>query len=338
MDEKLSRKILMFYPDQSTIEDVAEREHLHMLVNSINYIVEESNRKAYRIIAENGEFLNHCFPRIELSAIEQYIKNTEFNTAGLQVKGLRICLTNIDKYDYTDLFYKSHIFSEYIENEISHIVAIKINTKRKKAVWTTDPNNKFHAVVETSLDCLSRILLSIMIDIMLYHSYSLPNDIKYRYDFAEIKKRHLISKKSEEDLKRIYGSEKERLTKLRYLPLSYAYISPDCKCKLKETLHNYSDLVINNVLYCISSTGTIIKSYKQSIYKDDDKIINDYLGYISSAISKSSIDGEEYIVKLYDNDTDKGCKPLSIDEFTKEFITRPLNSSVWFYRVKKGEV
>ena len=66
---------------------------------------------------------------------------------------------------------------------ISHLVGLRICSSSSQVKFTEPNGLPFDVIIETGLEDLEAILVSIMLDISIYHYFCLSNDLLYRKNF-----------------------------------------------------------------------------------------------------------------------------------------------------------
>lgn len=136
-------------------------------------------------------------------------------------------------------------------------------------------NESFSAVIESGVDELSKIIISIMLDIALYHYFKLPNNLLYRQSFGIVKKEFLEDSLSRTEMRSIYGSSFNSRKDIRYLSISSLFIdniyeNPEAITELLKTFTRfYYKHVIGSVLVDINNN--YIKLDKSFPVDDDEK-------------------------------------------------------------------
>ena len=237
MNNKFERKTVFLYPDLCVLprEDVLRTNNL---ITKINFVVYSANDLIRQILSSgNFSFLN-CLPSVTLQSVFEEEKTN------IDCNNVRICITGYNDIDYSANYKK--LVHEYQSGraDISHLVAIHITDKSQKAQFLFDKQGNFDVIIKTDLDHLRVVLVSIMLDISLYHYFLLSDKLTFRRDFNKIKFRYILSNDSNEQYKTLYGltlNEEEVV----YLPISYSGINklerrtnPDSRKDLIQSLIN----------------------------------------------------------------------------------------------------
>ena len=139
----------------------------------------------------------------------------------IDYQDVRICIAKFKSVDYTANY--SELIREYKDGQrdISHLVALHIVDSTSQTFvprFYIDPANNFDVIIETGLKDLKGILMSIMLDISLYHYFSLSDKLPDRKKFNGVKHKHLTSQLDK--AKEIYGNISIGNQQM-YLPFSY---------------------------------------------------------------------------------------------------------------------
>jgi hypothetical protein len=288
---QLDRKILMLYPDAKDISDVAERKKLFQLIDSMSFIVDEANRIVQEFIRKNySNFKKHCLTEIILKSLTQYYKDPTTNQPfeSIVCNGLRICLTRFADYNFADYYDNALSIVKKEERDISHLVAIQMT--EEKTFWRAANKQEeaiFDATVETNMDDLLRVLVSIMIDILLYHSFSLPEKYETRKLFPTLKRSYILNKFSNDDIHITYGNSRKDLEEIGYIPISLNYISGDTlRIDADQLFYRFGDLILSELVPEITEPTLTVKTnalysndYAYMISQNHDRIkeqINDF--------------------------------------------------------------
>ena len=262
---QLERKILMLYPDAKDIPDTAERKNLFQLIDSMAFIVDEANRIVQEFIRKNYDnFKKHCLTEIILKSLTQYYKDSTTTKPfdSIACNGLRICLTKFADYNFDEYYDNALSTEKKEESDISHLVAIKIT--EEKTIWRTPNKQKediFDATVETNVDDLLRVLVSIMVDILLYHSFSLPEQYTIRKQFPIWKRSYILDKFSNDDISLNYGNSRKELEEIGYIPISLNYISGDSlRIDAAHLYSRFGDLIFSKVVPEVIESSLSVKT------------------------------------------------------------------------------
>lgn len=246
MEKKIDRKTVFLYPDLATLTR-KEVCLTNALITNINLVVDSANALIQNILCSgNFSFIN-CMPTVLMTSVcEDFKKNK------VECSNVRICISAYDDIDYTENY--AHLINNYKTgcSDISHLVAVHISDKFDKTQFTHDNAGNFDVIVKTNLDYLENVLVSIMLDISLYHYFLLSNDLSYRRSFNKIKYEHLLKTPSN-ILENIYGFNPQN-QKLIYLPISLGDVSQLENYTTVALRHNFIDELINNYANFLATT------------------------------------------------------------------------------------
>lgn len=312
------RKVLFLYPNIDDLSD-SIKEKLADLIDSLYYIISDANEFVARAFSSDAFVNSKYIPVIESQAI-----NKAHDEASQEdIHGIRLCVTSFDSFSFKDKY--SHLISKekLDENDVSHLLSIKLFPKAKKYSWKTSNDENYSAEIETGVDELKNIIISIMLDIALYHYFRLPADLPYRQSFGMIKKEFLDVSMSSNARRVLYGSSDEKRSNIRYLPISLQYIDAIEKDpeKIKELLKGFTDLYYKHVIpdvYIDTKNNTISfeKGNKENPFDNQeefDKLI--------SSLTKTEIDEIIELFKNQLNDEDR-----SVLEDRDEIVILLLNN------------
>lgn len=156
-----------------------------------------------------------CKPTIDMRCVgEAADKFSDYSN-------VRICVVKYDNFDYSSNYRNIIEAVKNDKNDISHLVALYIhsNPNHRSFKFYKDDKNSFDAIIETDLDHLEHLLTAIMLDISLYHHFSLPDDLNFRKSFNNIKFNYILNKTTIDDLKPIFGDLINKESPI-YLPFS----------------------------------------------------------------------------------------------------------------------
>lgn len=229
---------------------------------------------------------------------------------------VRICVAKYGTMDYAS--YYSKIVEEFKKekSEISHLVALNISPSETKTSFCADPKGNFDAIITVDLEHLDILLESIMLDISLYHYFSLPKDSIKRKQFNSLKFSYIVNTFSPEMLS-YYGKNIDRDTQI-YLPISLCRMNeyvrrtkPESKNEtIKSLIFDYAVFLIeaNSAKYHYNEHGKIpydekCKEYGTAIF---DAIQHNQLAldWMSQNLS--------FVVILYVQDSTENLPPLML--------------------------
>ena len=265
----MERKTLFLYPklDGNKYDELISTMNL---VTDISRIIGAVNSNLSQVM-RMGCFSNiSCLPIVEIKEINRAID--DFTDS----ERVRICINKYDTFEYQS-FYKN-VIEQYKtgETDISHLVGLNIvSDPKSKPQFMCDTNKNFDVIIETGLDGLFEILMSIIMDISLYHYFNLSNVLIYRRKFSELKCNYIFKHENLGFFKE-YGVNKiEELADVKYLPFSLKNVKDlnrrKKREKKKETL---TTLIKNylNMLVEILPTNVEVNSICSIMYPYDLKL------------------------------------------------------------------
>jgi len=153
-------------------------------------------------------------------------------------------------------------------DKISHLIYIEIPQEEAPIKWDDTRKEPFDAVLVSGMGKVKYVVLSIMLDILLYYMMGFPDSLDYRKTISK-KKTSVIKKRFEEDrLKEIYGTS--TMNSDVYLPITLATI-------LDMGKNCVGPIFVNRVEKYISSNANFSETFErlygqlQNIVFDDFK-------------------------------------------------------------------
>ena len=209
---ELERKTVFLYP-QADEMNAEVYEETSKLISRIHKVVNISNELIKDILCGGSFSSVKCKPTVTMKCVGESLGNyTDYSN-------IRICVAKYNNFDYTPNYSKVIEAVKIDKTNISHLVALHIYSVPRPIKFYEDASNEFDAIVETDLDHLEKLLTTIMLDISLYHYFSLPSDLQFRRDFNRVKFDYIKNKYGHNNIKKIYG-ENVSLDKTIYLPFS----------------------------------------------------------------------------------------------------------------------
>lgn len=266
---KLERKTIFLYPEINEL-----RKDLFMttsnLITSIRKIVAISNMTIDRILCGGCFSCVKCKPVVSMQCVGQ--KADGFS----DYSNVRICVAKYGDIDYTENYRSIIDETKNDKYDISHLVALHIYTSKRRIKFYYDKTNQFDAIVETDLEHLDQLLTAIMLDISLYHFFSLSKDLNYRKDFNETKFKYIIRHFSDEELQKIYG-ESINKDKPIYLPFSMKKVNELSRRinidnrneAIRELIYEYGVFLINAISFPLKINCDF---YIQNLYEYEFRI------------------------------------------------------------------
>lgn len=283
------RNALFLYPKVDTLK-ASDQRSVFSLISDLKIIANISNQEIEKILRDNSFAYIRCLPSIN---VEELHSASCINDE--DAERVRICVIGYDDTSYEKAY--SSICKNYNNNKlkISHLVGLKISSKSTCVKFYKPENSMFDVVVETGLVDLQTILVSIMLDISIYHYFSLSSDLQYRKTFSQLKIDYI--RNSENKTK--YG-EKVDFDIIKYLPFSYPYVSEMNRSYekgseiLTSLLRDYFDFITKCVCEEI-----LYSSLKELEDPYAAKVPPSHLTYISKTISCDSFCvGTNYYVAI----------------------------------------
>ncbi len=283
MENRIERKTLFIYPNLREMETIRS-EKIVDLISDISRIITEVNTDLSQLIRMGCFTSVNCLPLVEMAELNQDIKHVEQSEKKLQ--RVRICINKYHDVSYYSFYDK--VFENKNDLDISHLVGLNIVSDNiNKVVFLPDTSEKFDVIVETSLDSLYHVLISIMLDISLYHYFNLSNDLNDRKKFSIEKCKYLTQ--SLDDFQSIYGSKPELLRDSKYLPFSYKGTLALKRRKRIESKKESLNQTINEYFRFLTSVLCTKVPVKQngSIVHPDEITNRSHLSYIDLYIDKN---------------------------------------------------
>ena len=268
-----NRTVLFLFPDYEEYETISQLV-LTRLISDLKIIINTSNENIRRILQDGGFSYIRCLPSIEM---EELNKNPEPESADL----VRVCVISHDNEDY-ESHYKE-ICESYSKNEveISHLIGLRINNI-KEEVSFKESDSSFDVIVETNLNDLECVLISIMLDTSVYHYFSLDNNIRFRKNFSKLK----VEGIKESDYAAEYGTN-VNWEGITYLPFSYPYVkeyfdksvhnpSEKHEAIISELIESYFDLILSHICKSIryNKRKELLTPYDSGVNKKAQKALD----------------------------------------------------------------
>lgn len=255
-----TRKTLFLYPKLENL-DIHKQIKIIDLITHLKIIVNVSNEKIARILRDSSFAYVRCLPSVN---VEELCAEMLINE---EVERVRVCVIGYNEASYENSY--SHICQQYVQNKlnISHLVGVKINTSVNSVSFYKPEGSPFDVIIETGLFNLENILVSIMLDISIYHYFALSNDIQYRRKFSALKMNSIRESNHINE----YG-DNVNLGEIHYLPFTYPYVK-----KISEDKNGEISSIINEAL---DEYFEFIARYVCSeIFFDNNKELNEPYSY-----------------------------------------------------------
>ena len=289
----VERNAVFVYPDINSKEFSKEEMKITTrLVTNMYTIVDMANRRIEAMLC-CGAFLRiNCLPTAKLTMVPA-VTNSK-----LKKDNIRLCIIKYKNIDYSGNYME--IVNDYKSrrSNISHLVALNILDDNDDTVcFEQDKEDRFDVVIKSNRSHLENILVSIMLDISLYHYFLLSKELRERIEFNQKKINYIINNNSTEKLKEIYGTSFETYIP-KYLPFSLIYIKNVYESDkplaeiINDVLINYSKFIssILLVIVHINNNGSVkdIEKYEdiihtvQKLTKKDPSIKNIIISFLDS--------------------------------------------------------
>ena len=292
------RKVLFLYPNIDDLPDDNIKEKVVDLIDSLYYIISDANEFIARAFSSDVFVNSKYIPVIEAQAINK----AHDEVSQEDIHGIRLCVTSFDTYDFSDKY--CHLISKekLDENDVSHLLSIKLFPRSRKYSWKTSNDPNYSAIIETGVNELEKIIESIMLDIALYHYFRLPADLPYRQSFGVLKKEFLDVSMSSNARRVHYGSTDEKRSHIRYLPISLPHVDAIEKDpgEMKELLKKFTDLYYE---YVIPDAYVDLKTNEIKFDKGNKEIPFDNPEEFDKLVSGLSKTDIEEIIELFKNQT-----------------------------------
>ena len=274
---EIERKTIFLYPD---LNNASREELISMtsLITSINQIVVLSNRQIAQILKEGNFSFIRCMPTVLMRCVDSNIgEQSNYND-------VRICIAKFNNTDYTSNYTNIVNDFQHGDSNISHLVALHIVTKTQKTKFMKDHQGNFDAIIEVNLENLQNLLVSIMLDISLYHYFTLSTDIRKRKEFNTAKYRYVVNTDFNA-AQALYGGNLSKNDPI-YLPITLRFIK---ELSRREAKDSRAESILNmQKWYCVflaeslgikvqrNDVGSIINPYE---FKGGEnyKVVEDFV-------------------------------------------------------------
>lgn len=269
----IKRNAVFVYPDLNLLS----RDDMlitNRLITNMYTIVSMVNKQIVDILY-CGEFSRvKCLPTAKLT-MEQAISDSK-----LALDNIRICIVKYKDINYAENY--TNIVNNYKNGncDISHLVALHILADDdNKITFEQDQTGGFDVIIKCNRKNLKNILVSIMLDISLYHYFLLSGKIEERKKFNIKKIEYIFENNNPEELTEIYGNYFGEIDKYpKYLPYSLKYVR---KCKqngqvnqeiIRQAICDYDAFIVKNL-----STNVVINrnGSVKGIEQYDDRCLID---------------------------------------------------------------
>lgn len=238
----VERNAVFVYPDLGKLNRQQSLK-TNKMITSMYLIIDMANKWIEKILYSKAILRVNCLPTAKLKMVPT------LDNSNLMIDNIRICIVNFQGIDYSDNYEK--IINDYRNpaSKISHLVALHIlNDEDNNVVFEPDNSSRFDVIIKTNRTNLQNVLISIMLDIFLYHYFWLSTDIQERKEFNAKKIKYIIDCLSCDRLKEVYGNDFTN-DHPDYLPFSLDCLKTEKfnLDKLNELLQSYSDFIINGL-------------------------------------------------------------------------------------------
>lgn len=270
------RKMLFLYPENLSSHDLKKLKDIYSLSEDLAYIINEVNDFIKVIYDKYLTKTVKSVPKVECSSVSNHsILINQFHN-------VRICLVKHNDVDYSSSYDKVIKMYESNEQDISHLISLTIdsNIKDNCIKWNYDEKSKFDVNIETNLSQLNIVLISIMMDIILYRHFNLSETLKKRKEFSILKRNYIIDINKSNDIQKIYKSSLTELQKMKYLSICYPRVfafftigNIELDDLVKVLINNYWKLITQTIFLNINLQNNYIMYDKENEYKNFPKDI-----------------------------------------------------------------
>ena len=213
------RKMLFLYPPNLEVRDIKKVKDMMTLSSNLNFIINEVNDFIRRI---NDSYLikrMQSLPKVECSPVSDNAKLIN------EFQNVRICLVKYNNVDYSSSYDKIIKMYRNGQQDISHLISLTIDSGISEIRWNNDPKREFDANIETNLNKLKIVLISIMMDIILYRHFNLSSDLVKRKEFSIIKRDYVLDVYKNNGVQKVYQNNQNELRNTQYLSLCFPRVS-----------------------------------------------------------------------------------------------------------------
>ena len=212
------RKMLFLYPPNLEVRDIKKIKDMMNLSTNLNYITNEVNDIVRKI--------NDCYliksmqslPKVECSSVTDKAKLVN------EFHNVRICLVKYNNVDYSSSYDEVIKMYKGGQQDISHLISLTIDSNISDICWNNDKKEEFDVNIETNLDQLKIVLISIMMDIILYRHFNLSSDLRKRKEFSIIKRNYILDTYKNNGTQKVYHNTQNELRNTQYLSICYPKI------------------------------------------------------------------------------------------------------------------
>lgn len=325
MGNYMERKIVFLYPELSSLKR-DEYEKTCKLLADIERISFAANRKIENILCSHCFQTIKCKPNISMEVVNDSVTDFQIES------NVRICVAKYGTTDYTQ--YYSKIVEEFKRetSDISHLVALDISPSETKTNFFADSKGDFDAIITVDLEHLDILLESIMLDISLYHYFSLSKDPIRRKQFNSCKFSYIVNNYSPEMLS-YYGKNIDKDSQI-YLPISLCKLNEYVRrTKLESKNDTIKSLIADYAVFLIEANSEKYHYNEHGKFPYDEEntehgsIISDFVQHNSLASQWMSQD-LPFVVIFYLQESTEKLEPLVI-----KYDNENRNYSDWTSRI-----
>lgn len=279
MGNYMERKIVFLYPKLSNLSN-GEDDKTYNLLSDIQRIANAANRMIEDILCSHCFQTIKCKPNISMKLVDDNVTDFQMES------NVRICISKYGSTDYTP--YYSKIIDEFKKgsSDISHLIALDISPTETKINFHADSEGDFDAIVTVDLNHLDVLLEAIMLDISLYHYFSLSKNLNKRKQFNSCKFSYIVNNFSSEMLAH-YGNKLDKNSMI-YLPISL--------CKMNEYVQLIDQECKNSTIKSLIDDYTVflVEAHSERYHYNEhenlpyDEINTEHGALISDFIRKNS--------------------------------------------------
>lgn len=314
MEKEYQRNTVFLYPDLTKCSQ-EERLCTLNLITKLTAVVKMANRQLKDLI-EGGKFsFVNCMPEVYMHCVSDdpaTFGEQDNKERGKKQDNVRICVTNFDGHDYTENYQELVRKYKAGETNISHLVALDLSTIPRGTQFSPDNNEKFNAVISTSMESLETVLVSIMFDISLYHYFLLSDDLRDRKKFNEVKYKYIINQFTQAEQRTHYGAVLSS-DRILYLPISLPKVKIiNRRTKIESRQDAVEELLKMFATFLARSISLqVIRDEQGNIMDSSDELPREIYKDIECIVRENAKLGEYIIVFLPDS-TEK-AKPFILE-------------------------
>lgn len=268
------RKMLFLYPENLSSRSLKEIKDIMYLSENLNFIVNEVNDFVKKISDKYLSKVTAPLPKVECLPVSDFYKLVN------EFHNVRICLIKHNNVDYSSSYDKVVKAYENNQQDISHLISLTINSNIRddNICWNFNKKDSFDVNIETNLNQLAMVLISIMMDIILYRHFNLSDALSKRKNFSALKRDYIININKNSDLQKYYKNSFNELKKTNYLSICYPkiFLFYTLKCITLDTLmsdliNDYWELIKHLLFYNIKLQDNYVMYDLENQYKEFPK-------------------------------------------------------------------